>query len=216
MTALLSDILATLGMPCRVEAAAGNHASHADVVLTGEGLLDAHATALSSHPAIVTAEYVTKARSINLVLHDSALFDLPQLSMHVLPCERMGEGSDDVLRYAAYRASKLAMEPDAPHDAQAARKLVVALHLFALRLSRIGDESAWLVQMQRLADAYHDWHETYLHEKAAKIRKTNTDLMQKEAIQSVVSSALLARASAMALAIGLTALNINPAKEWVA
>lgn len=216
MTALLSDILATISVPCRAEAAAGKYASHADVVLTGEGLLEPHATALAAHPAIATAEYVAKARSINLVLHDTALFNLPQLSIYVTPCKRADESSDDRLRYAAYRATKLAAEPDACHDAQAARKLAVALHLFALRLSSIGNESAWLTQTQRLADAYHDWHETYLHEKAAKIRKTNTDLMQKEAIQSVVSSALLARASAMALAIGLTALNINPAKEWVA
>lgn len=216
MTVLLSDISAMLVVPFRLEAATGRHVAHADIVLTGEGLASADATTLASHPAIAAAEYIAKARSINMLFHDAALFELPQLSMHAAPCVRMHTGGDDALRYAAYRANKLATEPDMHHDVRAARKLAVALHLFAVRLPMLNDESAWLVQMRHLAGAYDDWHESYLHKKAAEIRKTNTDLMQKEAIQSAVSSALLARATAMALAIGLVALNINPAKEWVA
>lgn len=194
------------------------YAGETDIVLSGKEVSPVVAESLQRHPAVKEARYVGAAHCINMRLRTDALYDAirhwhaERREVYHSPVRERDDGLFHTLRYAHYRAACLAR--DARHwdyDLAAARRLAVAIVLFPYGK----DEAGLMARVSAFARVHAEWHETVLAQRAAEFRKTNRELMQKEAIQYPVSSALLARAAAITLRCGLHLLNIEPTKEWV-
>lgn len=203
------------------------HAAEADMVLSGEGASPEAAAALARHPAVEHAVFVEAARCINLQFATAPLFAAItawQNEPRPPACDVQPNRDDSnwdnpfyAVQYAHYRAGCVARDRlHWDYDIPAARKLAVATLLFARDMRAASDENSALQRLAAFARIYAEWHETLLTHRAAKFRQTNGELMQKEAIQYPVASALLARAAAIELQCGLYLLNIEPTKEWVA
>lgn len=206
-------------------------AHNADLVLTGEGFSADLAKEITFLPMIAKAEYVAKARAMNIWFADELLFGaISTWRNEMAPscCQLVAERDDKdwdnpfyVVQYAHHRAGNVAH--DRLHwdsDVELARQLAVAVVLFQYRAT---DCDAPWPYMQRLVDfaqIYARWHESLLHCRAEKIRSAsmgvvNGQIVQKTAIQHPISSALLARSAAITLQNGLRMLSIEPTKEWV-
>jgi len=192
----------------RVNLPQPRYADKADIVVSGEGLSHKMAEQLDN-TLIETAEYVPQARVLNIRFTEHALFAaIANWSDEVLTArDRLPTGEELFysVQYAHYRARHLAA--DNQHwdcDIKAARKLAVALVLFAQQMHNCKELDDFKQVLTGFVQIYNHWHESLLQNRAANIHslrsgQTNGELTQKEAIQYPVSSALLARATAMAL-----------------
>lgn len=202
------------------------YAYAADMVVRGEGATREAAARVRLHEPVEAADYIGMARCINLRFDADALFgavaewrsELPTPRCTVAP-DREDESWDNpfyAVQYAHFRAGGVAQDMlHWDYGLAEARRLAVAVLLFPDRIREFRDAQGFMQELAGFARIYAEWHETLLAHRAAKIRQTNGELMQKEAIQYSVSSALLARAAAVTLQSGLHLLNIEPTKEWV-
>lgn len=217
------------GAGTRFECAAPlpRYAYEADMVLRGDDVTREVAACLRRHEAVEAADYIGMARCINLRFKTDALLarmanwqsEMPAARCTVVP-DRMDASWDNpfyAVQYAHYRAECVANDPlHWDYGMAEARRLAVAILLFPSRMRDCSEPESFMHALAGFARTYAEWHETLLVRRAAKIRQPNSELMQKEAIQHPISSALLARAAAMTLQSGLYLLNIEPTKEWVA
>lgn len=220
------------GNELRIAAPQPRYAHHADMVVTGEGLSAAVAEQMAKDPTIAAAEYVASARSINVMLEDAAIVSALESCNDETPTsfcisapdtsEPQWEAPFYAVQYALCRAKNIATDETQWQCAPAAaRKLAVALLLLPREMKRCATAWEFMTLLTALTDSYDAWHESLLVSRAQKkhrtsTAKTNGDLMQKEAIQYPISSALLARAAALTLHNGLLLLRMEPTKDWVA
>lgn len=203
------------------------YAYAADMIVRGEGATREAAARLRRHEAVETADYIGMARCINIRFRTDALLqcmadwrdEVPEVRYTVVP-DREDASWDNpfyAVQYAHFRAGCVASDTlHWDYGIPEARRLAVAMLLFPSSIHNCADPQAFMHVLAGFARAYAEWHETLLVHRAAKIRQSNGELIQKEAIQYPVSSALLARAAAITLQCGLHVLNIEPTKEWVA
>jgi hypothetical protein len=206
-------------------------ASPCDMVLHGHALSATLAKALQQQPCIAQAEYVSKARALNIRFHDDALFGTlaawrnePRPACCCLTPDRADNSWDNpfyVVQYAHHRAGNVAHDRlHWDYDLLAARQLAMAIVQFPQHFETCDEPWPFMQKLVDFSHVYTRWHETLLAQRAQKIRdrakpQTNGDLMQKEAIQHPITSALLARAAAITLQNGLRMLTIEPTKDWV-
>jgi hypothetical protein len=216
----------------RIRCPKAAHNDVADLVVSGKAASAELAQSLATHDYIESATFIEQAKAINLRLADQPLFDAISMwkDEHFAACcslsQPCGQASWQnpvyAVQYAQYRASALAAdEVQWDYDLADARALAVALVMFAQEMEQCKNPQSFMNLLVDLAQSCAKWHEGLLHHRAAKIRmtllvQTNGQLTQKEAIQYPISSALLARAAAMALQNGLDLLKIHPNKDWVA